>query len=363
MNGYRRARVLMVSLGAVGLIAGSFTLSDRESGRPLGAPEALASGGVTEGEIDKVLRIGLGVVAPNQKVEHLIRVRNTGKEAITPVSVRASCRCVSAIVNHELCQPGGSFDVRVQVQTDSTLRRFLQLVTVSFAESDVPDMRLELLGDVRLGLSSSAHRIDFDNLWALDTQVLTIENFTGGDWDSVSVESDSDWAKVQVVPRRPERNGYSRQVWDCVVTPDPTGLEFGEYSTNLVVKSGGGDYTLEVPCSLLLRPPYAVFPSSWFAIADDLSGSGALHSEIVSLAGGQVDIGSLEVRVTPEIASFLDVELTEDSASPGSVRVVGKLLDAEPASEVRGNVVIGFKGSPRGLAIPVLLIREGVRAR
>lgn len=298
-------------------------------------------------------RFNFGIVAPGQTVEHVFRVTNGHGKTITPKLVRASCRCVSTVVERRPCAPQDYFDIRIVVRTDTSTRDLFQTVKIGFEDDIIPEMVFEVSGRVRPTLSLSAQRIDFDNL-SLQSQDFLVENFDNRDWRSISVKSNVSWLDAKLSPTNSPGH-LARQSWNCVVTPRPSSLDTGNHLGSIIVECDGGQQAV-IPCTLLLRPQFVAFPASWFCQLGGVENQAVFNSRIISRTSHVLTRDDLQFDVPPVLAQVLKVELS--TSETGGIELIGKPNVAQVHDEVRGNICIGLKGSKESITIPVLIIGD-----
>ena len=105
-----------------------------------------------------------GQIYKGQKVEHIYKFENRGKDILKIKKVKTSCGCTAAILTNKTIQPGETGEIKATFSSGSASGNIKKSITVSSNDPDTPKYRLTISGKIIKDLIINPENIDFGSI-------------------------------------------------------------------------------------------------------------------------------------------------------------------------------------------------------
>jgi len=162
-----------------------------------------------------------GKIYKGQKVEHVYKFENTGKDTLNIKKVKTSCGCTAAILTNHTIPPAETGEIRVTYNPGSNTGNVKKSITVLNDDPEHPSYRLTIFGEIIEDVSIKPKNIDFGAIY--------IGNKTNKH-KTISIESQSTpYFKIKKITS-------SKPFIDATISEEKN----GKYVVNIVIKDNPG---------------------------------------------------------------------------------------------------------------------------
>jgi predicted double-glycine peptidase len=120
-----------------------------------------------------------GKADQNQKIEHIYKLKNTGKEKLIISKVRTTCGCMTALLSDKEIPAGGEGEIKVTFDIGQRRGKQTQTIYVHSNDSDEPLVKLILTGRVKAYTVASPNQIYFGSTKRGEGAIKRINIFEG----------------------------------------------------------------------------------------------------------------------------------------------------------------------------------------
>jgi len=115
-----------------------------------------------------------GKIFKGEKVEHIYKFENQGKDVLKIEKVNTSCGCTAAILSNKIIQPGETGEIKATFNSGSYSGRVRKNITVFSNDSNSPQYRLTFSGEIIEEVSVTPKSINFPSVYVGKEIVKTI---------------------------------------------------------------------------------------------------------------------------------------------------------------------------------------------
>ena len=156
-----------------------------------------------------------GQIYKGQKVEHIYKFENRGKDVLKIKKVKTSCGCTAAILTNDAIPPGETGEIKATFSSGSVSGNINKSITVASNDPDTPKYRLTISGEVIKDLIINPEHIDFGSVSAGKKTSKTV---------SIKSQTEPHFKIEKITPSRP--------FIDASIAEEKN----GEYIINIVLK-------------------------------------------------------------------------------------------------------------------------------
>jgi len=115
-----------------------------------------------------------GQIYKGQKVDHIYKFENRGKDTLKIKKVKTSCGCTAAILTNKIIQPGKTGEIKTTFNSDSYSGNIKKSITVLSNDPDTPKYRLTISGEIIKDLIIKPENIDFGSVFVGEETSMTV---------------------------------------------------------------------------------------------------------------------------------------------------------------------------------------------
>ncbi len=149
-----------------------------------------------------------GKIYKGQKVEHVYKFENTGKDTLNIKKVKTSCGCTAAILTNRTISPAETGEIRVTYNPGSNTGNVKKSITVLNDDPEHPSYRLTIFGEIIEDVSIKPRNIDFGAMYIGEKsnkhKTVTIESQSTPDFQIKAIKSSKPFIDTSIVE---EKNG------------------------------------------------------------------------------------------------------------------------------------------------------------
>ncbi|MBZ0107599.1 MAG: DUF1573 domain-containing protein [Candidatus Scalindua rubra] len=135
-----------------------------------------------------------GQIYKGQKIEHIYKFENRGKDTLKIKKVKTSCGCTAAILTADTIPPGQTGEIKVTFSSDSISGNINKSITVASNDPDTPNYRLTISGEIIKDLIINPEHIDFGSVLAGEKTSKTV---------SIKSQTVPDFKIKKITPSKP----------------------------------------------------------------------------------------------------------------------------------------------------------------
>ncbi len=143
-----------------------------------------------------------GTTYKGNKVEHVYKFENRGKETLEIKKVKPSCGCTATVLSNKTILPGETGEIKTTFNTVSYNGRVRKTIAVLSNDPDTPSYKLSIGGEVIEEISVNPKNINFRSFRSDDQSVKTVKasitSQSGPDFKILKVTSSKPFVKVSV---------------------------------------------------------------------------------------------------------------------------------------------------------------------
>lgn len=217
-----------------------------------------------------VMEADLGILRPNQTVRAAFNVRNETSHVWSLKGVEATCGCTVPSVSSHAIEPGKSATVDIALTLGTKVANIRTYVTLTFAESSAPQVKLVLKASVRHVMTALPGDAISETIayGAQVDRVLSVQNHGMHPWQSVEVRSPFHWLKADATLASETPSGQSvgpLQYWRLSLHVDAKDLVPDRYSGVLHLSGvGDNEASLSLPIAINVLRPVRASPGDLF---------------------------------------------------------------------------------------------------
>ncbi|MDR4498926.1 MAG: DUF1573 domain-containing protein [Candidatus Scalindua sp.] len=115
-----------------------------------------------------------GKIFKGEKVEHIYKFENQGKDVLKIEKVNTSCGCTAAILSNKIIQPGESGEIKATFNSGSYSGKVRKNITVISNDLNSPEYRLTFSGEIIEEVCVTPKSINFASVYVGEEIVKTI---------------------------------------------------------------------------------------------------------------------------------------------------------------------------------------------
>lgn len=158
-----------------------------------------------------------GQIYKGQKVEHIYKFENQGKDTLEIKKVKSSCGCTAVILTNKTILPGETGEIKTTFNSSTYSGNIMKSITVSSNDPDAPNHRLTISGQIIEVISIKPVNINFGSVF-LDKDTDKTVTVT------VKSQTEPDFKINKITPSKPYINASIAEEKD------------GEYIINVTLK-------------------------------------------------------------------------------------------------------------------------------
>ena len=135
-----------------------------------------------------------GQIYKGQKVEHIYKFENRGKDTLKIKKVKTSCGCTAAILTADTIPPGETGEIKATFSSDSISGNINKSITVASNDPDTPNYRLTISGEIIKDLIINPEHIDFGSVFVGKKTSKTV---------SIKSQTEPDFKIKKITPSKP----------------------------------------------------------------------------------------------------------------------------------------------------------------
>jgi hypothetical protein len=147
-----------------------------------------------------------GQIYKGQKVEHIYKFENRGKDILEIKKVKSSCGCTAVILTNDTIPPGETGEIKAIFSSGSLSGNIKKSITVASNDPDTPKYRLTISGEIIKDLIIKPENIDFGlvPIGEETSETITIKSQTAPDFKIKKITSSKPFIDTTIVG---EENG------------------------------------------------------------------------------------------------------------------------------------------------------------
>ncbi len=147
-----------------------------------------------------------GQIYKGQKVEHIYKFENRGKNILEIKKVKTSCGCTAAILTNDTIPPGETGEIKATFSSGSVSGNIKKNITVASNDPDTPKYRLTISGEIIKDLIIKPEYIDFGSVSVGEksNKTVSIKSQTEPDFKIKKITSSKPFMDATIVG---EKNG------------------------------------------------------------------------------------------------------------------------------------------------------------
>jgi hypothetical protein len=156
-----------------------------------------------------------GQIYKGQKVEHIYKFENRGKDILEIKKVKTSCGCTAVILTNDTIPPGETGGIKATFSSGSLAGNIKKSITVSSNDPDTPKYRLTIFGEIIKDLIITPEHIDFGSIFTGEEMSKTV---------IIKSQTEPDFKIKKITPSKP------------FIDATIVGEENGEYIIKIALK-------------------------------------------------------------------------------------------------------------------------------
>ncbi len=161
-----------------------------------------------------------GKIYKGQKVEHVYKFENTGKDTLNIKKVKTSCGCTAAILTNRTISPTETGEIRVTYNPGSNTGNVKKSITVLNDDPEHSNYRLTIFGEIIEDVSIKPRKIDFGSMYIGENsnknKTISIESQSTPDFKIKKITSSKPFIDTSIVE---EKNG--KYIVNVVIKDNP----------------------------------------------------------------------------------------------------------------------------------------------
>lgn len=147
-----------------------------------------------------------GQIYKGQKVEHIYKFENRGKDILEIKKVKTSCGCTAVILTNDTIPPGETGEIKATFSSGSISGNINKSITVASNDPVTPKFRLTISGEIINDLIINPEHIDFGSVSVGEESIktVTIKSQTEPDFKIKKITSSKPFIDAKIVE---EKNG------------------------------------------------------------------------------------------------------------------------------------------------------------
>ena len=153
-----------------------------------------------------------GKIFKGEKVEHIYKFENQGKDVLKIEKVNTSCGCTAAILSNKIIQPGETGEIKATFNSGSYSGRVRKNITVFSNDSNSPQYRLTFAGEIIEEVAVTPKSINFASVYVGKeiAKTITVSSLTDLDLKIEKVSTSVPFVNALVTGKNEE--GFSIEV-------------------------------------------------------------------------------------------------------------------------------------------------------
>ena len=135
-----------------------------------------------------------GQIYKGQKVEHIYKFENRGKDTLKIKNVKTSCGCTAAILTNKTIQSGETGEIKATFSSGSVVGNVNKSITVTSNDPDTQKYRLTISGEIINDLIIKPENIDFGSVFVGKKTSKTV---------SIKSQTEPDFKIKKITPSKP----------------------------------------------------------------------------------------------------------------------------------------------------------------
>ncbi len=121
-----------------------------------------------------------GKIFKGEKVEHIYTFENHGEGVLEISKVKTSCGCTAAVLSNKTIQPGENGEIKATFNSGSYGGKIRKNLTVFSNDSDTPQFKLSLSGEIIEEVTIKPKNINFGSIYVGKqiTKTITVKSLT-----------------------------------------------------------------------------------------------------------------------------------------------------------------------------------------
>ena len=149
-----------------------------------------------------------GMIYKGQKVEHIYKFENRGKDILKISKVKTSCGCTAAILTNKTVLPGETGEIKATYNSGSYGGNVKKTITVTSNDPNSPKYKLSISGEIKEEISVKPKSVNFGSIYVGKEieRTIAIKPLTDSSLNIKKITSSKEFVKASIAEKN--KDGY-----------------------------------------------------------------------------------------------------------------------------------------------------------